>query len=401
MTDRAHVAEQEVPLFKAHVVGSEVGRAVQAVCDSGYLNEGVQVAELERGLLMRLGLQRGVLVNSCTSALELALTLCENKGQAVISTPMTCVATNMAIVRTGAGIEWADVDPDTGCIDPEDVERILARRNPRSGLIIGDPGVKAVLCVDWAGNVCDLDALRDACRRFSVPLVQDAAHAFGARWRGRSIAEHADFTCYSFQAIKHFTTGDGGMLVCDHPDDHERARRMKWFGLDRDAAKDARGDWRGQQWDVDIQEQGGKLNMNNMAAAVGLTNLGSIDWILQRHRQNAGVYERAFEGTAVRPLRLHGAEQSLQVSSRWVYTVRVARERRDQLLERLNRRGIRAGLVHVPNDGYTVFKRYARKLPGVREFAATQLSLPCGWWMGASDVLRVAEATLEELHGTK
>jgi dTDP-4-amino-4,6-dideoxygalactose transaminase len=368
------------------------------VCDSGYLNEGEQVAELERKLLTKLGLQRGVLLNSCTSALELALSLCENKGSTVISTPMTCVATNMAIVRARAGIEWADIDPDTGCIDPADVERILARRNPRT-IIIGDPHVKAVMCVDWAGNVCDLDALRSVCRRYSVPLIHDAAHAFGARWHGKSIAEHADFTAFSFQAIKHFTTGDGGMLVCDHPDDHARARRMKWFGLDRDAAKDARGDWRGQQWDVDIHEQGGKLNMNNIAAAVGLTNLESIDWILQRHRHNAGLYERAFKGTDVKSLRLHGSEQSLQVSSRWVYTVRVAREKRDSLLMRLNRRGIKAGLVHVPNDDYTVFRRYKRDLPGVREFAATQLSLPCGWWMDPSDTLTVATAVLEELHG--
>ncbi len=92
------------------------------------------------------------------------------------------------------------------------------------------------------------------------------------------------------------------------------------------------------------------------------------------------------------------AEQSLQTSSRWVYTVRVDAKKRDKLLERLNARGIKAGLVHTPNDGYTSFKHFARELPGVREFAATQLSLPCGWWVDSPDVTRVAEATLEELH---
>ena len=171
------------PLFKAHVVGSSVGPAVQAVCDSGYLNEGAQVAELEQKLLAKLSLKRGVLLNSCTSALEVALRLCEGRG-AVISTPTTCVATNMAIVNTSSDIVWADIDPETGCIDPTDVERILARRNPRS-VIIGDPGIKAVICVDWAGNVCDLDALRSICERYGAALIQDAAHAFGARWHGR------------------------------------------------------------------------------------------------------------------------------------------------------------------------------------------------------------------------
>lgn len=381
-----------VPLFKAYVVGSSVGPAVQAVCDSGYLNEGAQVAELEQKLLKKLTLKRGVLLNSCTSALEMALRLSGvGPGSTVVSTPMTCVATNMAIVNLGAHIVWADIDPETGCIDPGAVEPIFRHRNPHS--------IKAVVCVDWAGNVCDLDVLRSICERHGAALIQDAAHAFGAQWHGRSIAEHAHFTAFSFQAIKHFTCGDGGMLVCDHPDDHERAKRMKWFGLDRDAVKDAKGDWRGQQWDADIAEPGGKLNMNNLAAAVGLTNVGSIDWILQRHRQNARVYEQAFAGTFVKPLKLHGADQSLQTSSRWVYTVRVAREKRDRLLERLNALGIKAGLVHVPNDGYTVFKRYVRELPGVREFAATQLSLPCGWWVDPAEVTAIAQTTLEELHG--
>lgn len=387
---------RSVPLFKAHAPGSAIGPAVTEVCESGYLNEGAQVAELEKALSARLGAPggRATLLNSCTSALELSMRLAGvGPGDAVVTTSMTCLATNTPIVGAGAEIVWADVDPLTGCIDPDSVaDRLFERNGPHAA---SSKRVKAVVCVDWAGNVCDLERLDVLCQTYGVKLVQDAAHAFGARFLGRHIAEQADYTCFSFQAIKHFTTVDGGMLTCRDPADHTRGRHLKWFGLDRDAAKDVRGDWKGQQWNVDVLEAGRKMNMNNVAAAVGLVNLQSIDWILLRHRTNAQVYDDAFVGTAIMPLlRCRG---SAQVSSAWVYTVRVDPRKRDGLLERLNARGIKAGLVHVPNHNYTCFAAFRRELPGTEEFAASQLSLPCGWWVDPDQAAEIARIALEEL----
>lgn len=381
--------KRTIPLFHSHAVGTEVGRAIAEVCESGYLNEGVQVAKLEEFLARYLDAPRhnATLLNSCTSALELALKLSGvGPGDSVITPSMTCVATNTPIIAAGANIVWADIDPNTGCIDPDDVGKLLWSARP----------VKAVICVDWAGNVCDLDKLNALCTQFGTKLIQDAAHAFGAKWHGDGIAQYADFTCFSFQAIKHFTTGDGGMLTCRDARAHARARRLKWFGLDRDAVKDPRGDWRGQQWDVDIVEAGRKFNMNNIAAAIGLTNAQSIQWIMLRHRMNAQVYDDAFAGTAISPLCL--CQPQAQVSSHWVYTVRVDRRVRDQLMVRLNARGIKAGLVHVPNHNYTCFKEFKRELPGTDEFAATQLSLPCGWWVDPDEARQIAMIALGELN---
>jgi dTDP-4-amino-4,6-dideoxygalactose transaminase len=383
-----------LPLFKAFAPGSVIGPAVAEVCDSGFLNEGVQVTELQRALSARMGTERLTLLNSCTAAIELALTLSNvDSDSSVISTPMTCVATNTPIVNAGAQIVWADIDPETGCIDPADVARIM---RDHALLWPNHKKIRAVVCVDWAGNVCDLDALQASCERHGTRLIQDAAHAFSARWAAHDVSAVSDFTCFSFQAIKHFTTGDGGALVCRDPSDHARARRLKWFGLDRDSVKDSRGEWRGQQWDADIVEAGRKLNMNNIDAAIGLANLRSIDWILLRHRTNARAYDDAFAGsTAVRPLKLAGGAR--QSSSRWVYTIRVSREKRDDLLKQLNARGVKAGVVHVPNHDYSCFARFKRPLPGVEEFAATQLSLPCGWWMEPDDATAVARIVEEVL----
>lgn len=203
--------------------------------------------------------------------------------------------------------------------------------------------------------------------------------------------------CYSFQAIKHFTTGDGGALVCLTDADHARAKALKWFGLDRDHAKDDKGNWKGQQWDVDIQEAGFKFNMNNVSAAIGLSQMKHIDRIVSLHIVNAYLYDDLFEGctTVVPAARPAGADSSF-----WVYTMKVdpkrSRLQRDDLLKALNAEGIMAGVVHVPNDDYTAFQAFRSDLPGLREFAANQFSLPCGWWLDEDDVRHIA-ARVKEL----
>ena len=110
------------------------------------------------------------------------------------------------------------------------------------------------MCVAWAGTPCDLDALDALAKRRGVPVIHDAAHAFGATWEGRPLSDFADYTCYSFQAIKHLSCGDGGAIVCRDPDKFVLARKLKWFGYDRDAHKDEKGDWKGQAWSADIDE---------------------------------------------------------------------------------------------------------------------------------------------------
>ena len=142
---------------------------------------------------------------------------------------------------------------------------------------------------------------------------------------------------------------------------------MKWFGLDRDKAKDEKGDWKGQQWDVDVEEAGYKFNMNNVSAAIGLSQVPFIDRTIAAHRANAELYDQMFSDCeTVKPTsRPVGAESSF-----WVYTMKIDPAKssisRDELLRVLNAEGIMAGVVHVPNDAYTAFKSSQTDLPGVR-----------------------------------
>ncbi len=376
---------KKYPLFKVHVNPLTALAKIDEVFKSGFINEGVQVTQLTDELRAFLNADQLVLTNSCTSALTLALHLAGVRpGDEVISSPMTCVAGNTPITTMGARIVWGDVNPGHGMLDPQDVARKITSRT------------KAVMAVAWAGTPPQLEELGEICRASGIKLILDAAHAFDAGYKELPVHDWADYTCYSFQAIKHFTTGDGGALVCRSADDFRRSKALKWFGLDRDAAKDAQGNWKGQQWDIDVVEAGYKFNMNNVSAAIGLSQMAHIEEIMACHRVNAFLYDDLFEGCkAVGPvIRPEGAESSF-----WVYTMKLNPEyshlKRDELLAALNAEGIMAGVVHVPNDDYTAFKEFKIDLPGTREFAANQFSLPVGWWLNDDDIRHIASRVKE------
>ena len=376
------------PLFKVHLDQDMALENLKNVFASGFINEGEQVIELERQLSEFLEVQNLTLMNSCTSALTTALRIIGvGRGDEVISTAMTCVATNTPIVNSGATLVWADIDPDSGMISVEQVEKLITAKT------------KAIMVVDWAGTPADLSGFQKLSEKYSIPVIQDAAHAFGARYQGRPISEFSDFTCLSFQAIKHFTTGDGGALICRKSENHSLAKKLKWFGYDRDTVKDAKGEWKGQKWDADIlaEEVGYKFNLNNMAAAIGLANLPKMNEILTKHRENA-VILKSLLGTHPQIQLLSPPGDS--ISSFWVFTLRlrVNENQRDQIMANLNAKGIGAGLVHLPNNRYSAFQKFHRELPNTDLFSTTQISLPCGWWLSKGDMTFIASSLLNELN---
>jgi perosamine synthetase len=190
------------PIFKVHVDTESALKQLKTVLNSGFLNEGETVTELTEFFKTYFNHKNVVPLNSCTSALTLALKLSGVKpGDEVISTSMTCVASNTPIHNLGAKIVWADIDSKTGNIDPNNIEKLITNKT------------KAVLCVNWSGIPCELDQLRAICKKHNLKLIQDAAHSLGAKFNNKQIHHSADYTCYSLQAIKHITSGDGGMLV--------------------------------------------------------------------------------------------------------------------------------------------------------------------------------------------
>ena len=370
------------PLFKVHINTESVLHELKTVLASGFLNEGEQVTKLTKELSNYFNHPKVIALNSCTSALTLALKLSNvQPGDEVITVSMTCVASNTPIHNLGAKIIWADIDYKTGNINPENVEKLITSKT------------KAILCVNWAGLPCDLDELSKICKKYNLKLIQDAAHSFGAKYNSKHVCHYADYTCYSLQAIKHITSGDGGVLVINtNNEDFSRAKKLKWFGIDREATKDEKGEWKGQRWEADIEEAGYKFHMNNITAAIGLSQLPYINEIINTHIKNGLQYQNIFKNSNIIPLQYPKNSQP----SFWVYTVIIPENlNRDEIIEKLNQEGINAGLVHIPNHNYTCFKESLVNLPETDYFSKHQISLPCGWWLNKEDIIFISNKLLE------
>lgn len=366
-----------IPLFKVFM-SEDAPRRVADTLMSGYIGQGERCEEFERAFGDLVGApEPPLLLNSCTSAIDLALHLCRvGPGDEVIAAPVTCTATNSPIVTRGASIVWADVDPLTGLIDPADVARKLT------------PSVKAIVAVDWAGRACDYGSLREA-GDFHIPIIEDAAHALlcGARWGAASMTiakVGGDYVCWSFQAIKHLTTGDGGALSTppNRPELLERARLLRWYGLDRRSGADFR-------CAQDIREVGYKYQSNDIAASIGLANLPHVERLVAAHRANAAHYDRELAG--VPGVTLPPPDPGC---SYWLYSLLV--EGRDGFMAHMAERGVATSRVHARNDRHGAFARAAlnagEPLPGVDYFDRHHVAIPVGWWLTDRDRAHIVAA---------
>lgn len=345
---------------------SELLPALRAVLYSGQIGEGEQVAAFEHRFGQWLGHGTAVACSSGTAGLHLSLILAGvGPGDQVVSTAMTAEPTNMAICHAGAEPVWADVDPESGNLTPESVAQAMT------------PRTRAVLVVDYGGYPVDLVGIRAVADAHGVPVIEDAAHALGATFRGQQVGALADFTVFSFQAIKHITTGDGGMLVLRDSALLDKARRLRWFGLPRGVART----------EIEAREVGYKYNMNNIAATFGLAQMDRIDQAVAAHKANGKAFDRAFAGLpGISPARIEaGADPSY-----WFYTLLC--DEPDTLIRRLDQAGIGAGLVHRRNDLHPVFAASRRPLPGLDRFQARLVHLPSGWWVGEAERRRILDA---------
>lgn len=376
---------EQIPLFRV-LMSDEAAACVADVLTyapdgSMYVGEGPVVRALERALDEAYGVPGGgwadgregwLAVNSCTSAIYLAAQLCGARpGAEIVSTAVTCSLTNSPSELRFARTVWADVDPATGLVDPEDAAALVTEETC------------AVVVVDFTGRRADVRALRAAMRRRGrvVPIIQDAAHLGPERLDPETLG---DYVCLSFQGIKFVTSADGGALLAP-PWERERARKLRWAGLDRES----NADFRSQQ---NITEVGGKWHMTDVLAAIGLSNLAPAAGALRKQRECAAFYEREMgPALAGHPLvRLPPPDPS---SHWWLYVLEVSD--RVGLQRHLAARQIASGPVHRRNDSHRGFPKSARVLPGVDHYDPRQLAIPVGWWLDHQDRRRVVDAVLE------
>ena len=360
---------KNIVLFYPHV--SELAKkSVLETLDSRWIGQGPKVKLFEENFSQKFGSNSpAIAVGSGTDALHLSYILAGLKpGDEVIAPVFTCTATNIPFLYMGVKIKFADIDIDTMNIDVNHVRQLMTDK------------VKAIVCVHYGGLPCEMDELTSIAEQWGIPVIEDAAHAVGAKYKGIDIGSISKFTMFSFQAIKHITTGDGGMVIIKDKEMVDKAERIRWFGIDRKAKQSG-------IWENDITEVGYKYQMTDIAAAMGIASLDEFDEQSKHRKTLFKIYEE--ELANCKRLRVVGSGYRDREHAAWLLTIIV--EDRFTLQEKLRDNHIESNQVHFRNDRYSIFKEFTdgKKFPNMDKAEDDYLVLPLHTKMTVSDVKRV------------
>lgn len=341
-------------------------RSVSKILKSKWIGQGALVDEFEDALKKELGIPYLVAVNSSSSAIRLALSMIGVRpGDEIITTPLTCTLTNHPILETFAAPVFADIQPDSGNIDPQDIEKRITKRT------------KAIVCTHWGGMPADLDEIHAVASTYSLPVIEDASEALGATYRGKSIGAISQFTAFSFQAIQLLTTGEGGALAVRSKRHERQATIKRWYGIDRTGRKKNDIGY----YDFDITENGFGYHFTNIAAAIGIETIPLLHKLLKHRRNIVQLYYRELKSIAGMTLPRRYSDRE---SSCHFFTVRVKRRR--DFCRAMAGRGIEVSIVHSRNDAYSVFGKKRKDLPNLDIFDKEYIALPTHVHLSDEDV---------------
>lgn len=372
--------------FHVPLIEEDDMAAVRQVMQSGWITMGPKTVEFEQKFARFIGTRHAVAVNSGTAALHLALeAIGLNEGDEVLLPTLTFAATAEAVVYCRAKPVLMDCEPDTFNIDPVQVESAIT------------PRTRAIIPVHFAGHPCDMDRLLRIARKHNLWVIEDAAHALSARYRGRTVGTLGDMTCFSFYATKNITTGEGGMLTTERDEWADRARIMRLHGISKDAWKrySAEGSWR-----YEIVAPGYKYNMTDMQAALGCSQLEKCQAMWARRSEIAERYSAALGSLDAYEIPMARTD----VQHAWhLYVLRVCPGRlsihRDRLIEELKSRGIGTSVHFIPLHLHPYYRDTWGYRPGdfpvAEDYFERCLSLPLYPAMTDEDQEKVIESLTE------
>lgn len=331
-----------IPVFKPNY-GQEEIDAVTEVLKSGWIGLGPKTKQFEEEFAKYIGTRYAIGLNSATSALQLAIkALGIGDGDEIITTPMTFVSTNMAILYNGVKPVFCDIEADTLNIDASKIEALIT------------PRTKAIMVVHYGGYACDIEHIIRIAFTYGLEVIEDVAHGCGGAWRNGIISPMlgsvGKIGCFSFHAVKNLATGDGGMITTDDEDIYKRLMKLRWLGIDKDTFSRNNGSY---SWQYDISELGYKMHMSDIPAALGLVQLSRLNVSNKRREDIVNVYNTRLAGVfdIERPVR-----KNYQVPAFHNYVIKC--NRRDELHEYLKQNGISTGVHYIPNNHYDLFKDY-------------------------------------------
>lgn len=348
----------QIGLFKPQI-REEAIAAVGEVLRSGWIGLGPKTSEFETKFAGYVGAPYCIGLNSCTSALHLALKILNlPPGKEVITTPVTFVSTNHTILYENLQPVFADIEPLTGNLDADSVEERIT------------PDTGAIIAMHYGGYPCDLDAYYALSKKYGIPVIEDCAHACGAEYKGKKIGGIGDIHAFSFHAVKNLPMGDGGALTVSSEEHDQRLRRLRWMGIDKDTfVRSEAVNKKAYHWDYNVCEVGYKYHMTDIEAAIGLVQLDYLEQDNARRREIAETYTSELSGVA--GVRLFEYEPDRK-SSRHLCCVLV--DNRDDLVDKLRENGVGVGVHYRRNDIYPMYEK--QELPNAEQFTSQVMSLP-------------------------
>jgi len=349
-----------VPLYKPYM--PENLPELELILHSGALAYGRWGKIFEQKLAEYIGVDQIVTTGSASSAMLVAiLAMGLRPGDKVIASPMSCLASNQPFLTQGLHVIWADIDPETGTLDPDSVRKKMS------------PACKAIFHNHYCGYTGHIDEINQIGREFGIMVADDATEAFGSEYKGKKTGNTgADLSVFSFQTIRLPNTIDGGAIAFNNHELYQKALLARDYGIDRNHFRDSRGEI---DPNCDISMPGFGATLNEVNSYIGAVQMDEVDRLIGQQRANK---ERWKELLQHRSNQFRWVSEKVnQHSNGWVFGLLT--DKRDEWMLRFREEGFYASKVHLPNHRYAAFG-FQGHLKGVEEFYSKFLALPNGWW---------------------
>ncbi|MBD7912889.1 DegT/DnrJ/EryC1/StrS family aminotransferase [Clostridium cibarium] len=371
---------KKIPFAVPEITDDDISEVVKTL-KSGWISKGPRVLEFEEKIASFLGVDEKSVIacNSGTAALHLAvLSLGLSEDDEVIVPSFTFCSTANVIEHVGAKPVFVDIDENDYCLDVKKIEEKINEKT------------KAIIVVHFGGNVGNLNALKDICKKHNIVLIEDAAHAFTSKYDGKYIGNHGDFICFSFYATKNITTGEGGVLIAKDLDHAKKARELCWHGIDKNSWD--RYVYPGN-WGYSVLDHGYKYNMTDIQAALGISQLKRAEKMKEARRKLFKMYLKEL-GSLKDYISLPVLDHDNIENSCHLFPIRIKKNApidRDEFIEDMKELGVCLSVHYIPVHMHPYYKKYGAVLPKTEEVFNEILSLPLCSSLAEEDLMYVVD----------